>query len=147
MAHQPSLSSLLVFCHSDQSLVLFKHFSLFIIKMSAYRFMKTCPFCVIYPSRLKENLQGECKSNQASIKKKKSCDYFLYVVLYHFTFSICLFHIIHYLTLSIFNHFWLLINKHALMSRELALHNKLYRSWKTGFGEAASLFGTCIYIQ
>ena len=33
------------------------------------------------------------------------------------------------------------------MSRELALHNKLYRSLKTGFGEAASLFGTCIYIQ
>lgn len=80
-------------------------------------------------------------------KKKKSCDYFLYVVLYHFTFSICLFHIIHYLTFFIFNHFLLLINKHALMSRELALHNKLYRSLKTGFGEAASLFGTCIYIQ
>lgn len=46
--------------------------------MSACRFMKTCPFCVIYPSRLKENLQGECKSNQASIKKRKAVIIFCY---------------------------------------------------------------------
>lgn len=70
---------------------------------------------------------------------------FLYVVLYHFTVLICLSHIIYYLTFFIFNHFWLLINKYALMSRELTFHYKLYTSLKTGF-RGVALFGTCLYI-
>lgn len=140
MAHQlPSQVS--CFCHSDQLLVLFKHFSLLTIKMSAYRLMKNLSFTLW---GWRKTFRGNIKAIRHPFKKK--ADYFLSVVLYHFTFSICLFHIIYYLTLFIFNHFWLLINKHALMSSELAFQYKLYIGWKTGFSEVVSLFGTCMHI-
>lgn len=113
--------------------------------MSSCRLMETCPFCVIYLSKLKETFRGDRKAIRHPFRKKNALIIFLYAVLYHFIFSICLFHIIYYLTLFIFNHFWLLINKHALMSRVLSFRYKLMQT-KTPDSVKLPLSGTCIEI-
>lgn len=54
--------------------------------MSSCRLMETCPFCVIYLSKLKETFRGDRKAIRHPFRKKNALIIFLYAVLYHFIF-------------------------------------------------------------